>query len=105
MAQKSGRTESPQENFRAACCEKSKAQTLAKNRVGPSALGAARMLAYEFDDVVHSGAGRKDFRDPKFFQSRNVFIGNDAAAEDDDVVKARFTRQFDDARKQCHVRA
>lgn len=65
----------------------------------------ARVCSNELDYVFHSGAGCKYLRHAKLFQARNVFIGDDAAAENDYVVESFLLCEFDHAREQGHMRA
>ena len=57
----------------------------------------------ELDDVFGGGAGEENFGDALFFKSRQVFLRNDTADKDQDVVHAFFTKQLDDAWAECVV--
>src|ERR1051325_11236809 len=54
----------------------------------------------ELDDVFCGGAGQEDFRDALFLQSWQIFLWNDAADEDEDVVHPFFTKQSNDTRAE-----
>src|SRR3954469_17925201 len=75
------------------------------NLVAVDGCGAAGVAADEFDDLFHARAGSKDGGDALLFQLRNVFVGDDAATEDDHVIEPGFARQLYDARKEGHMRA
>src|SRR5256714_13990622 len=67
--------------------------------------GAAGVAANEVDDLFHARAGGEDGGDALRFQLWDVFVRNDAAAEDDHVIESGFARQLNNAREQSHVRA
>jgi len=50
----------------------------------------------EFDDVFGGGAGEEDFGDALLFEFGEVFLGDDAAYQDQNVVHSFFTEQLND---------
>ena len=63
------------------------------------------IFADEIDNVFHSGARSEDFGNTARFQSGDVFVGNNSASKDYDVIETLLLGQFDDPRKQRHMRA
>ena len=57
----------------------------------------------ELDDVFGRGAGQEDFSDTLLLESRQIFLRNDTANKDQDVVHALFPKQLDDAWAECVV--
>ena len=54
----------------------------------------------EFDDVFGGGAGEEDFGDALLFEFGEVFLGDDAAYQDQNVVHSFFAEQLNDARAE-----
>jgi hypothetical protein len=54
----------------------------------------------KFDDVFGGGAGEEDFGDALLFEFWKVFLGDDAAYQDEAVVHPFFTQQLNDPRAE-----
>ena len=67
--------------------------------------GLADVLAHPLDDRHRRGAGREDLRDAERLELRDVVLGDDPAAEDDDVVGAALAQQLHHPGEQRHVGA
>ena len=63
------------------------------------------VVVEKLDDVFRGGAGQEDFGDALFLQSWQVFLRNDAADQNKDVIHPFFTKQLNDAWAECVVRA
>ncbi len=79
----------------------------------PARRSAPRLCLRGLPDVrpypVHDGrrgrARREDLRDALLLQRRDVRLGDDAAAEDEDVLRVPLLQQVDDLREERVVRA
>ena len=65
----------------------------------------AHVGPYPVHDFGHAGAWCEDRGHSHRCQWRSIGLRNDAAAEDDDVVRSLSLQEVDDPRKQRHVRA
>jgi hypothetical protein len=63
------------------------------------------MRADEIDDLLGGGAGLENFGDSGALQCGNVFTGNDAAGNEQNIVDSLTAEQFADARKDGIMRA
>src|SRR3954453_1213600 len=76
-----------------------------RSPAGSGVGGSAHVLAHPVDDLRRRRAGGEDPGHAQLLQLRDVLVGDDAAAEDDDVVDAALTQQLGQPREQGHVRA
>lgn len=51
-------------------------------------MGLRQAFVNELDDVLRGSPGKEYFGDARFFQGEDIWFGDDAAEEDDDVVHA-----------------
>ena len=64
-----------------------------------------RVFLHPVDDVVRGRAGAEDALEAELLELLDVVVGDDAAAEEDDVVHAALLELLDDAREELEVRA
>ena len=70
----------------------------------PNAFHAGRCLD-EFEDFTGWGARAKHRSDSHFVEGWSVVVGDDAPAEDDDIIEAGFNQLLADLRKQMSMRS
>src|SRR3954451_14123988 len=70
----------------------------------PSGGGGADVPAYPVDDLGGGRPRREDARDAEALELGDVLLGDDPAAEDDDVVDPALLHEFGQPREQRHVR-
>src|SRR5437764_405601 len=78
--------------------------------VGPAVRGSATAAladeaAHDIDDHVRGGVLEEDLGDPHLLQRDHVLVGDDAAAEEDDVVDPALLEALHDPREGGHVGA
>src|SRR6266436_1846748 len=64
-----------------------------------------KSLTQPLDDVLERSARREDLLHTTLLQGRDVIVGDDAAAEDDDIGRLPPLQLVDNRRKKRHVRA
>src|SRR6478736_6585232 len=69
-----------------------------------AASGGVDVLADPADDLHRRRAGREDLGDAELLERGDVVVGDDAAAEDDDVARVTLGEQLDDPREEGQVR-
>src|SRR3954469_7632953 len=67
--------------------------------------GGVHVLAHPADDLHRRSAGGEDLGDAEPLELGDVVLGDDAAAENDDVARVALGEQLDDPREQRQVRS